>query len=167
MQGGLRRETQAWKFAHNTYVTAPRSYHTKSKWKEFYLLWCEWVKYLLCFALKKLKTWDVSGVWIGQQAIQMESGNIFPLSFQCKCQTVIPQVNQMDEQNVRRCHPLTRRHTHTHTRGGSGRGGEPWLSCSGSSVRPSVRQTTRKNESFITISCLTRLSDVTAGHQIP
>lgn len=33
----------------------------------------------------------------------------FPLSFECKCRTVIPQVNQMDEQNVWRCHP----HTHS------------------------------------------------------
>lgn len=50
---GLWREKQAWKFAHSTYVTAPCSYHTKSKCKEPYLLWCVWVKYLLCLALKK------------------------------------------------------------------------------------------------------------------
>lgn len=74
---------------------------------------------------------------------------------------------------MRHCHPPTHPPTHTRTHAHTLCGGwwvvlrESWLSRFGSSVTPCVRQTPRKNESFITISRLARLTDVTAGHQIP
>lgn len=69
----------------------------------------------------------------------------FPRSFECKCRTVIPQVNQMDEQNVRHRHPPVHPHTHTRTHilawGG-------WRRPRGSHGSVSLVPPPRKNESF-------------------
>lgn len=46
-------------------------------------------------------------MWAGFESDRKQH---FPLSFQCKCRTVIHRVNQMDEQNVRLCHLPTPTH---------------------------------------------------------
>lgn len=64
-----------------------------------------------------------------------------PFSVQCKCWTVVPQVNQMDEQNVWPCHLLTPTHTLTRGVGGAAAGGGVMAQSLWSfrSVRPSSR----------------------------
>lgn len=121
---------------------------------------------------KTHKTWDVSGVRNRRGAIQIQSANIFP-PFSLSNANVGLSFPEWTRWMSRMCRP----HAHFDVgrcwwrwrwrrRWGEGRGS--WLSRFRflRSVRPSGRHP-GKNESFITISRLARLTDVTAGHQIP
>lgn len=119
---------------------------------------------------KTHKTWDVSGVRNRRGVIQIQSANIFP-PFSLSNANVGLSFPEWTRWMSRMCRP------HAHFDVGRcwwrwrwrRRWGEGIMAQSLRflcSVRPSGRHP-GKNESFITISRLARLTDVTAGHQIP
>lgn len=120
------------------HVAALRSYRSDQSGRSF--ICCDVTEWNIC-SVKCERGFESSG-----EQFKIQSGNIFPpFSFQCKCGPVIPQVNQMDEQNVRRCHPPTHPPTQTHTLtwcwrcfGGGVMAQSLWLLCP--SIRPADTQ---------------------------